>query len=380
MSEVRCPRCGALVHAEADGPLTCPRCGFTKAVKPALLAKSPRRRVARWAIAVAALLVLAGVGAALVLVPQSPLYLGKKAPEGDAALKAAVAGTLALRHDAGQAWSIRLTGVDNETFVGWSPQGPTLARIHNATLDAPGSGIVQRGGVLNVVHPETVLLGRDERAKPQDVGDEVFRTIQRIFEGVRLTAPSAREEVGDRTLTHFVAEGENWTVEAWATERPARLVIFNATGLDGTYDGTVSIGSFAPPTVDDTIEERSPFSFVRNETLAEDETTDDGETLTVITGRIAEGHRFEVKLAEVELRLAPGVDETADEPVATLRLDRGRVSAGGYTVTYTDVDKDGLVSTGDRYEVRRPSERSDLAVFFFDLWAAAYALDETPPV
>ncbi|HVL48247.1 MAG TPA: hypothetical protein VM889_06805 [Candidatus Thermoplasmatota archaeon] len=169
------------------------------------------------------------------------------------------------------------------------------------------------------------------------------------------------------------AHNETNTVEAtfYLDRRPAA---FTFTTME---DGKRQTGAFeilygSEVAIDvSTTGERTSFSLVQE---SEDAST---ETQKITRGVVADGHREEVKLGEIEMRAIyqDGEPGRFGEPgpgtvLASMKLNEGTKTVNGHTFTYTDVDGDGLVSAGDTYEFT--SDDMEAVLMFYDTWADMY--------
>jgi len=102
------------------------------------------------------------------------------------------------------------------------------------------------------------------------------------------------------------------------------------------------------------------------------------EPLTIWEGEVTEEHTQEVLLSEIELRIGEEDEEEFYYNISMM-LDAGSTNVTDedgdwWDITWTDVDGDGLVSTGDTYAVlTNSSAADDFEVLFYDHWADQYA-------
>ncbi len=102
------------------------------------------------------------------------------------------------------------------------------------------------------------------------------------------------------------------------------------------------------------------------------------DELTMFSGEVTDEHTQEVLMSEIELRIGEEDDEEFYYNISMM-LDAGstNVTDGDgdwWDINWTDVDGDGLVSTGDTYSVlTNSSAADDFEVRFYDHWADQYS-------
>ena len=102
------------------------------------------------------------------------------------------------------------------------------------------------------------------------------------------------------------------------------------------------------------------------------------EILMLFSGEVTDEHTQEVNISEIELRVGEEDDEEFYYNISMM-LDVGSTNVTDedgdwWDITWTDVDGDGLVSTGDTYAVlTNSSAADDFEVRFYDHWADTYA-------
>ena len=100
--------------------------------------------------------------------------------------------------------------------------------------------------------------------------------------------------------------------------------------------------------------------------------------VSIWQGEVSEDHTQEVLLTEIELRIGEEDEEEFYYNISMM-LDAGSTNVTDedgdwWNITWTDVDGDGLVSTGDTYAVlTNSSAADDFEVRFYDHWADTYA-------
>jgi len=102
------------------------------------------------------------------------------------------------------------------------------------------------------------------------------------------------------------------------------------------------------------------------------------EILMLFSGEVTDEHTQEVNISEIELRVGEEDEEEFYYNISMM-LDVGSTNVTDedgdwWDITWTDVDGDGLVSTGDTYAVLTNSSAAyDFEVRFYDHWADTYA-------